>query len=435
MTTLARLKWSAANLYRALPRSRAELASDLDRRWQVAKQAGLKQIVIDAGVTAAHLFRLGQDIATLVLPGKAAPRYGSFAFGIHPRDLADVYRHYPFFRYLPESLTKEICRYLPPTRLSTIEGLVSPVNGKTLIGQLLTTAQTPDLMLEDGRWAAMHAVLLARLADKLGIGILGLGALLPSLTRYGTTINKHVPDLTITTGHAYTALLVAQTALKVSGLVAPNRSELIAVVGAGGSIGAAASLILGENGADRLLLIDRDMKLGKAQTTAQALTAKGVEVEVTSDLAQVSRAGIIISVTNADKMLIREELLRPGMIIIDDAQPANVSQALAARHPEIAVLKVLAKVPGLKPNFDFGLGTPPDVTFTCLAETTLLAAAGSRRNFATSNIDPAWIEFLAQIAQEQKVAPPDVFYGFNGREITSAELRDKFGRFFDAAKA
>jgi fatty aldehyde-generating acyl-ACP reductase len=432
----AQLKRSAANLYRSLPRSRAELKADIGRRWSVLKEAGVRQLTLDAYTTAGRLCRMGVDALTLVRPGKAAPGKDNFAFAIHPRDLTDVYRFYPFFRYLPDSLVKEICRFLPPTRLATIEGGISPVTGKLLSGQLISLGQTPEIMQEDGQWAAFQAVLLAKLTSKLGIEVLGLGALLPSLTRYGTTITKHVPGLSVTTGHSYTALLVAQTALKVLDAVAGSREQLVAVVGAGGSIGAVTSRLLGASGVKRLLLVDREMKLDKAISAAREMAANGngVTTDVTSNLEAIRQAGIVISVTNAEKMLLKAEHLRPGMIIIDDAQPANVSQALAEQHPEITVLKVLAKVPGLRPNFDFGLGTPPEVTFTCLAETTILAAEGWRQNFTSSNIDLAWIAVLERLAAEHQVAPPAVFYSFDGREITSAELRDKFSRFLHAAK-
>jgi len=74
-------------------------------------------------------------------------------------------------------------------------------------------------------------------------------------------------------------------------------------------------------------------------------------------------------------------------VVIDDAQPENVSRKVIDERPDVTVLKCLAHVPGLRFPFDMGFfpqalrGQTQEYTYTCLAETILLAASGHREHF------------------------------------------------------
>jgi predicted amino acid dehydrogenase len=115
------------------------------------------------------------------------------------------------------------------------------------------------------------------------------------------------------------------------------------------------------------------------------------------------------------------------MVFVDDAQPANISREIAVKRKDIRVLKVLAHVPGLNPNFDFGLGTPGDVTFTCLAETSLLASLGRDHDYTVGYVDHRDTETIGLLAKEMNVHLPEVFYSFDGARVTVEQIREMGG--------
>ncbi|MFC1568238.1 polysaccharide biosynthesis protein [Candidatus Margulisiibacteriota bacterium] len=417
---------SARNLYRAIPRDRQTLAQVHRQKVGRLKEAGIKQVMRDGAKTAVGLLSAARDLATLVLPQMRKPKPGSFAFFVHPRDIHDIYTPFPSFKYLPDSWVMEFSKYLPPITASKITGIRSLETGQPLDGHLMAIVLTPQHMLEDGHFAARRAVQMALLAQRKGIAFVGLGALLPFLTRYGKTIKQYVPGIGVTTGHAYTSHIIAKTALRVKDILSPERRELIAVVGAAGSTGSASTKVLLRNGAERLLLIELEEKKDKLDALGLELKQNfpRAEIKLSTRLADIRQARIIVTVTNAPEAIIEEEWLRPGMIFVDDAQPPNVSQDLAQKRQDIRVIKVLAHVPDLDPHFDFRLGTPPDITFTCLAETATLAAHEKKSNFTVGYANKmAEVSGIARLTRRVGVTLPEDFYGYEGVRYTAEEVR------------
>lgn len=88
---------------------------------------------------------------------------------------------------------------------------------------------------------------------------------------------------------------------------------------------------------------------------------------------EIKEATIVVCVTNAIGSILEADDFGPHTVVLDDAQPENVDQAVLVARPDIRVVKCLARIPGLSCPFDMRLFTrknrDEEVTFTCLAET------------------------------------------------------------------
>jgi predicted amino acid dehydrogenase len=176
-----------------------------------------------------------------------------------------------------------------------------------------------------------------------------------------------------------------------------------------------------------LILADISRKEGQLKTLAQEASASGrfASVRTATDLAALQEASYVVVVTNASGAIIKPEHLTPGTVVIDDSQPRNTSPELVAHGCH--VIDVLARVPGLDCNFDFGFRTTDrSVTFTCLAETVLATVAGDLADLAVGEVTDAVVERTLQIAQRGRdlgLIGELPFFSF-GRELSVSERNE-----------
>ncbi|MDE1925462.1 MAG: hypothetical protein KGH79_04815, partial [Patescibacteria group bacterium] len=349
----------------------------------------------------------------------------------------DIYRHFPLLRYLMVILPNKwverfMCwfsRHLIPVTLSKIQVIVE---GRTHRGYLLSTSRTPSILRRIApRETPRNLDDLFLLAARKGVQRVGLGALLPSMTRNGQRF-EHVFDRpAVSTGHAYTAYVIVEFLTYIAARRHPGRQTVtVGIVGAAGSTGKATLRVLKRlwTGPQRieLLLIDlpkKTMILGKL---AHEVRASGVfaNVRVATDLSALADVQYALIVTNAAGAIIRPEHVRPETVIIDDSQPRNTSPALVEHGCH--VVDVLARVPGLDCRFDFGFHTPDKtVTFTCLAETVLATIAGDFKDLAVGEVTEEVVEHMLKIVGDARlrgIIGPPPFLSF-GIEM-SREARD-----------
>ena len=428
--TLKMLWLSIVSLFRAIPRNFSGYRKFFSDKAKLSKERGYKRAFYELLSIIPKTLLVLRDMLVYLLPRFHPIKPGKYAFLVHPRDMEDVYRVFPFTRYLPEILVYESLKYLPPIAVSRMQGLTFVSRGESIDGRLLAIMLTPQHMIADPKFAGRSAIGLTIFAQKMGVTFAGLGALMPSLTKYGTLPRGYGSRVGITTGHAYTSLSIANMAIVVKNLISPasDHDELIAVVGAAGSTGSASARVLVEKGMKRLLLIDLPHKREALEDFKQELLGMNPEIKpediiLSYELSSIAQARIIVTVTNAPEAIIKEEWLRPGMIFIDDAQPPNVSEEVATKRKDIRVLKVLAHVPGLNPGFDFGLGTEPQITFTCLGEVAVLASHGRADDFTVGWPTLEQIRYIEGLAPKVGVSLPGVFYGYGGAEYTDKEIQ------------
>lgn len=324
-----------------------------------------------------------------------------FAFVVHPRMIEDIFRMYPQLRGSTEDVALAKVRLKPVHVGSYIH---VEVGGKSLRGELIGI---PYMAVEFRRKfleirQTMRFVLnyCARRQAK----IVGLGGLLPSVTRHGHDLLSFANGVGMTTGHAYTAHVIAEQVRAVEQKLGTIAN--LAILGAAGSMGQATTRLLhADNTVRKITLVDVASQLGTLRNIANRLNGeRPVQIEISSELSALKKSSVIICVTNSPSALIRPEHLSPGCIVIDDAQPPNITLEVA-RAAGVTVLKCLAYVPRSKCPYDFGLFSPEslpakqDIVFTCLAEAMMLAAHGHKGHFTMGHPTDAQLKTVAELSR------------------------------------
>lgn len=325
-------------------------------------------------------------------------RKGDYAFLIHPRDLSDVSRKYPFSAYLPAQWIEAVTRMMWPIIGSRITGLKSIKTGEEKIGYIVICPLTPEQMHYNQRLAKKRILQTTLLAEKLGCDVIGLGALSTSMSMGG----EYLTDKTaigVTTGHAYTCSIILQMLDDVAKVLGVDlQQKTLAIVGAAGYMGVPCTRILSEQKkVGKILIVDRPSKrhaLDQMQKKIQS-----VPIEVATSLQNLRQADIVIVVTNSVEVLIKPEHLKPGAVVLDDTQPRNTSRDLLWERPDVLILDVVAQAPGINTHFPFGFPQKEDV-FTCCGEVLLLAAYDWKGHFAVGPFDDQLIHQITEWSKQ-----------------------------------
>jgi fatty aldehyde-generating acyl-ACP reductase len=342
-----------------------------------------------------HVIR---DLLVQILPptvGRVlAPRV-SFAFIAHPRDINDVYRKFPIARFLPPWLMSLWLEYQWPIVGSYITGLKA-IGGKTMTGAMLFSPLTTEQMLRNPRLARKRVYQTVRLAEKMGARIAGLGAFTSIITKDGKDLQGRV-KVGLTTGNAHSAAMAVQNVLNAAALT--NLSlphSTAAIVGAAGSVGSVCAKLLSRLVA-KLILVD--IKKDELKHLLQQLQDQSVQLKGTSSLDAIRQADVVIAATNCPRTLIAAEHLKPGAIVIDAAQPPNVSEQVPHMRRDVLVIEsAIVNTPGVDCNFDLGLG--PGETFGCLSESMILTAIGWQGDYSLGKADPRQAAEMIRIGRE-----------------------------------
>ena len=120
-----------------------------------------------------------------------------FAFVIHPLNVGFIQRS-PMFgwtKYLPADLVESAAAYMPPMYVSRITGGKSPTTGQRIEGYLFTLGATPRQMMDHGeRFTYTRLNQTARMAERMGARIMGLGAFTSVVGDAGITV-AHEADI------------------------------------------------------------------------------------------------------------------------------------------------------------------------------------------------------------------------------------------------
>jgi predicted amino acid dehydrogenase len=226
--------------------------------------------------------------------------------------------------------------------------------------------------------AARNAVADAvELAATRGAGVVGLGALTSPATGGGASLVRNLSSkIVLTNGNAYTAAVAAHNVEEASKYLGAGITARVAIVGCTGSVGVPTTKILAEKGFP-LILVGRHIERVQAmfpELAGQALCASG--------LSALSEADIILLLTNDASAQLTAALPLKRSVIIDCAQPANVTPAAARELASKGICVVkggLVHIPRFASTYDFGL-VESQCTFACLAETYLFAKEGIREH-------------------------------------------------------
>jgi fatty aldehyde-generating acyl-ACP reductase len=330
-------------------------------------------------------------------------------FLVHPRGREDFLIKFPYLRPLPNAVLDWATRSFPPVVASEVTGLTD-IAGAPLEGLILGVTMTARQMLEDperARRKIRDAVVFAR--DK-GVGIIGLGALTASMTRGGLDVSD-IPGIGVTTGRAFTVKTVCDHAESVSMRIGlPREQALVAIVGAAGSIGSGSAKLLASRGFRNFLLIDLERKLDKLAAHMEHIDSLSphTSVRVSHRIADVGEADVIVAATNAPEALIRTDDVAPGTLIVNDAQPSDISPEIIHARPDVLVVEGgLVRSKSIRANFNFGLATREEM-WSCMAEAVVLAHNRRFGNFALGELEPPLVEEITALSAttDLELAPP-----------------------------
>lgn len=303
-----------------------------------------------------------------------------FAFMIHPLDVRDVARKFPFTRYLPDRMVENAFKLVPPLKVSHITGLRSSYGEAEgwFVSCPLTSRQMMQLPKD---YVIKRIIQTGKVAEQLGAKILGLGAFTSVVGDAGITVADNL-DIAVTTGNSYTVATAIEGAKEAAKLMGHDLKKAhVVVIGATGSIGRVCALMLAKE-VSRMTLVARDK--GKLDELAhKILYETGLSVRVSSDVkGSLKTAQVVITVTSAVDTIIGPEDLLPGAVVCDVSRPRNVSKQVAEQRDDVLVIEGgVVEVPhGV--NFNFNFGFPPGMAYACMSETMILALDGRYENFS-----------------------------------------------------
>ncbi|OGO36292.1 MAG: serine carboxypeptidase [Chloroflexi bacterium RBG_16_57_11] len=304
-----------------------------------------------------------------------------FAFVIHPLEVGFIHKH-PLFRwtrYLPDAILEPVAAVFPPIYLSRITGGQSPATGQRIEGYLISLGATPRQMMSRGeRFTYKRLNMAARMAERRGARILGLGAFTSVVGDAGITV-AHEADIAITSGNSLTVaatLEAAKQAVIKMGATDLTRGKAM-VIGATGSIGSVCARLLAQAIYVVVLISIEPERLIDLKRKIMAETP-GAHVTIgTRADEMIGECDLIVTSTSAfGQRVLDITRCKPGAVICDVARPPDINPAEADLRPDVLVIEsgeVL--VPG-DINFGYDIGLPPKTAYACLAETALLAMEG-----------------------------------------------------------
>lgn len=310
----------------------------------------------------------------------------NFAFVIHPLDpKRDAARKYPFLaRLLPTGLIHLLSRLWPPVYLSHVTGVRSEATGREIEGWLVACPLTARQALRLPTETVYNRIVeTGRLAQKLGAGMLGLGAFISVVGDGGLTVAQRL-GMPVTTGRSLT-VATAVEALERGAQLRGMRLGLdtVAVVGATGNIGEASAELLARRGGEMILVGRQKQRL--VQTQARVRAAGAHSARISTRIEDIRSAGIVLSATNAGEPVIRPEHLRREAVVCDVALPPDVSPRVIRERNDVLVIEGgVVDVPG-EVDFGFDFGLPPGKAYACMAETMVLAMESRYESYSLGN--------------------------------------------------
>jgi predicted amino acid dehydrogenase len=337
-----------------------------------------------------------------------------YAFVVHPTTLDDIVGNDPTFaRFAPHELRayQAHAAQLPAGVVAEIPDIESPA-GARVRGVLIGLPMLPEQMLARGRASVCEAIANAvALARARGARLVGLGAFSSIYTRKGVDVVGRGPWITtgnlLTAGMAFAAL---RRALERQGTsLADSR---VGIVGARGSVGALVAALVARARPREIILVGNPATGTDAlDRIARRLRALGcATLTATNDMSPLERCNAIVSASSSARPVLADARIAPGTIVCDVARPFDTPAAMRRREDIVVIDGGLVALPGTPRSIGAGnvQGQPPGIALACLAETILLALAGTARDHGVGeDLDVTEVDAMLALAQHHGFALAD----------------------------
>ncbi len=321
-----------------------------------------------------------------------------FAFVVHPLSQEYIKKGFPVPKGTPQVIMDQVekaAAHMPPMVYTKMDNIISPA-GAEAEGWLISVGGTPKEMLaRSPEFTYRRLLAAARMAEKMGAQIIGLGAFTKVVGDAGVTVARRA-EIPVTSGNSYSAsgaLWAAADALRRMGLVEAHESGKVKaktmVVGASGSIGSVSSRLLAM-AFDEVYLAGRT--ISKLEALKESILEETPDAKVVATVDYDQYLGdmdmIVTSTSGAGKKILDITKVKPGCVITDVARPLDLPPEEVAKRPDVLVIESgEIELPSDVNMKDIGL--PKNVIYACLAETIVLALEG-RFEVYTIGRDTEW---------------------------------------------
>lgn len=358
-----------------------------------------------------------------------------FAFLVHPLAWSDYGTVEPLLAGLSDvhhaRLSDALADNFDPFVIG--ETRIEAKNGRSAYGEFILVPRRAKELADLPRSQAVAEIGDAvRVAQQRGAKIVGLGAFTSVVTQGGLLLKgQGLPALT--TGNSFTAAAALQTIERAAGQRGVSlASATVAIIGAGGAVGQALSILLSRK-AGRLILVGNPahpaqsiqrlcqvagrmvahsgqmralgtdgsvadwilthlgsthhgQRTGPAHDGERLLQMNGPVSASVEAATAVRNADVVVCCTSSTEPLIRAEWLRPSAIVCDVSRPGNVGAEIRLIRPDVLALEgAVVKLPG-EAHLSFNCLLPWGHVFACMAE-TMIAALERRYENASLGFD------------------------------------------------
>jgi len=321
-----------------------------------------------------------------------------FAFVVHPLSQEYIRKGFPVPKGTPQFVmdqVEKVAAHMPPMVYCKMDNIVSPT-GAEAEGWLISVGGTPKEMLtRSPEFTYRRLLAAAKMAEKMGAQILGLGAFTKVVGDAGITVARRA-TIPVTTGNSYSAsgaLWAAADAMRRMNLVKVDKDGKVQaktmVIGASGSIGSVSARLLAM-AFDEVYLAGRTLSKLEALKKSILKETPNAKVVATVDYEQYlgDMDMIVTSTSGAGKKILDITKVKPGCVITDVARPLDLPPEEVAKRPDVLVIESgEIELPSDVNMKDIGL--PRNVIYACLAETIVLALEGRFEVF-TIGRDTEW---------------------------------------------
>ncbi|MCM8756540.1 MAG: hypothetical protein NC817_00695, partial [Candidatus Omnitrophica bacterium] len=169
---------------------------------------------------------------------------------------------------------------------------------------------------------------------------------------------------------------------------------VVAIIGAAGSVGSACSKILASE-VKKIILIDKRKDELEDLVDTIKKGCRG-SWEHYYDLPEFIKADFIITVASATEGILKPFHIDRGTIIIDTAQPPNVSYDVINRDDVVVINSGIAYLKGINLNMNIGLNK--EEIYACLGEVLILLWRGWEGNYNLGKVNPEQVKELLEWA-------------------------------------
>jgi len=318
----------------------------------------------------------------------------------------------PDFKLPSQEFLGQIFNITPSFKLYDILNFRSKT-GQVVNGSFIVATFIPD-MIEKDIWAIFSKVVKAcKIAEKSGVGIVGLGGFTSIVAeRIGEEISHQI-DVPVTTGNTFTAAMAIDGVLKAAALLNVDITRTkVTIVGGTGDIGSACARVLSDK-AKELIITGRTKAHLRHLRQELSKKRKAKIIATTDNESAVRDADIIIAAASAPSSILDTNWFKSGAIICDVGYPKNVSYAPKVREDILIFSGGLASSP-TPLSFPIDLGLPADdIIYGCFAEAIILSLEKRYENFSfgRGNITPDKIDEIRELGKKHGFEVSDFYWG------------------------